>query len=68
MMRVALLALVACASFGQDACEFEAVAAWNRFADTAKRYTDLRASGIRNAKERARLERQFAEVVKCECF
>jgi hypothetical protein len=67
--RLAALALATCSAFAQiDPCELEAEARWNRFADTSARYLKLRATGVRNVKERERMERQFGDVINSACF
>lgn len=69
IVRLVVLLWATCSIFGQiDPCELESVTKWNRFADTAKRYTDLRATGLRDKKERDRMEREFQEVMTCPCF
>lgn len=69
MTRRALIALPAFAvEESIDSCELEAVALWNKYASTADRYLKLRQNGIRSARERARMEEQFAAVMKSPCF
>lgn len=68
MTRRVFLAVPTVATEQIDACELEAVAAWNRFAQTAERYLKLRQDGVRSVRERERMERQFAEVMRKVCF
>jgi hypothetical protein len=51
-----------------ESCEIVAVERWNRFAQTSDRYLQLRQRGIRNARERSRMESQFREVMSEPCF
>jgi hypothetical protein len=58
VVRLVILLWATCSVSGQiDPCELEAIGKWNTFADTAKRYTDLRTTGVRNKKERDRMEK-----------
>jgi hypothetical protein len=51
-----------------DSCELVAVERWNRFSETSARYLRMRQEGVRSLKERKRMEQQFGEVMRDECF
>jgi hypothetical protein len=69
MTRRALLSLpVFAVDQAIDSCELDAVAKWNKFAETSGRYLKLRQEGVRSAKERQRMVEQFRDVINHECF
>lgn len=51
----------------QQACEDELVRRWNRFAADANAYVTKRRDVV-DARLRARVEREWREVIRCECW
>ncbi len=68
-MKRLLLILVAVSALAQPRqCDSEMVARWNRFAGDANEYVHGLAGGVVNAKVRARLDREWKAVTRCECW
>ena len=68
MRRALLILLLGCAARSTTPCDSELVATWNRFAEDANGYVKGIAGGVVNAKQRARVMREWTAVTRCECW
>lgn len=68
-MRLVLV-LMAWSVMAQPAynCQADLVSRWNRFATDANAYTQLLHDGGVNPKVAGRIEREFRDVTRCECW
>ena len=68
-MRLILAAAMVTIAFAQPVdCRNDLVARWNKFAKDANAYVMQLDAGKVNYMQRARVESEFRQVTRCECW